>query len=202
MPEIIPNLHPFAVHFPIALISVSVIFHLAAILFRQRDWSSHLAAAGHWTLWTGTLVAAVAAVTGWFASNSVDHDETGHVAMLLHRSWGLATLAAAIFLAGWDIWRSKGDRIMPLWFLAPLGIVWAMVMSTSWLGSELVYRHGLGVMELPPAVSENGQDHNSVHDQTLAVPLGAEENNQPDEIQPAEHHQHKHAQGHQHKHTH
>ena len=28
MPEIIPNLHPLLVHFPIALISVSAFFHL------------------------------------------------------------------------------------------------------------------------------------------------------------------------------
>lgn len=184
MPEIFPNLHPFAVHFPIALIGVSVIFHFFAMLFRHHAWSSPLAAAGHWAFWVGAFAATVAALTGWFASNSVNHDEAGHVAMLLHRSWALATLAAAIFLAGWDIWRSKGDRIMPLWFLLPLGLVGAMVMTTGWLGSELVYRHGLGVIALPQATSE---EHNGVHNHSQVSSLSADESSKPDEMQPTEH---------------
>lgn len=80
MPEIIPNLHPLLVHFPIVLVSVSVFFHVAAL---------------------------PTAFFGWQAFNNVNHDEAGHVAMLAHRAWALSTRAVLVVLAGWDIWRSR-----------------------------------------------------------------------------------------------
>lgn len=54
MIEVIPNWHPLLVHFPIALISVSAFFHLAAILLRnQPRCATHCAVLAHSTLWLG-----------------------------------------------------------------------------------------------------------------------------------------------------
>lgn len=157
MPQVIPNLHPLMVHFPVALITVAAIFHVAAITTRNRV----CAVLAHTTLWLGALGAVAAVFFGWQAFNSVNHDEAGHVAMLAHRAWALSTLAVLALLAGWDAWRNKVETI-PNWWLAGATLgAWAMVAVTAWHGGELVYRHGLGVMALP--VAEAGHEHHHDH---------------------------------------
>lgn len=153
MPEIIPNLHPLLVHFPIALIAVSAVFHIAAIVTRNKT----CAVLAHGALWLAALLALPTALLGWQAFNSVNHDETGHAAMLVHRSWALGTLAVLVLLAGWDAWRNKADTVPAWWFVGAVVGAWVMVGVTAWHGGELVYRHGLGVMALPAA--EAGHEH-------------------------------------------
>lgn len=176
MIEVIPNFHPLFVHFPIALISVSAFFHLAARLLRDRPrYASHCAVLAHATLWLGALAALPTVALGWLALNSVNHDEAGHAAMLLHRAWALATLAVLLVLAGWDAWKHKVDAI-PAWpFVAAAIAAWMLVASTAWHGGELVYRHGLGVMSLPAAAGaghahEYGAEHGDSPAPEDAVP--------------------------------
>ena len=161
MPEILPNLHPLMVHFPIALIAVSAVFHIAAIATRGKSCATHCAILAHTTLWLGALAALPTVLFGWLAFNSVNHDEAGHVAMLAHRTWALATLAVLVVLAGWDAWRSKVDAVPAWWFAGAVIGAWGMVATTAWHGGELVYRHGLGVLSLPAA--ESGQMHEHAH---------------------------------------
>jgi len=165
MPEIIPNLHPLMVHFPIALISVSAIFHVTAIATRGKACATHCSVLAHTTLWLGALAALPTVFFGWQAFNSVNHDEAGHAAMLLHRTWALATLALLVVLAGWDAWRSKLDAMPAWWFAGAVIGAWGMVATTAWHGGELVYRHGLGVMALPAV--ESGPTHGHEHASTL-----------------------------------
>ncbi len=167
MPEIIPNPHPLLVHFPIALISVSAFFHVVAIAVRDKACTKHCAVLAHATLWLGALAVLPTALFGWQAFNSVSHDEAGHVAMLAHRGWALATLAVLAVLAGWDAWRSKVDAMPKLWFAAAVVGAWGMVATTAWHGGELVYRHGLGVMSLP--VTGTGHEYGHAH---TAMPEG------------------------------
>lgn len=159
MPEILPNLHPLMVHFPIALIAVSAVFHIAAIATRGKSCVTHCAILAHTTLWLGALAALPTVLFGWLAFNSVNHDEAGHVAMLAHRTWALATLAVLVVLAGWDAWRSKVDAVPAWWFAGAVIGAWGMVATTAWHGGELVYRHGLGVLSLPAAESGQGDGH-------------------------------------------
>lgn len=165
MPEIIPNLHPLFVHFPIALVSLSALFHIAAIAIRSQSCATHCANLAHTTLWLGALAALPTVFFGWQAFNSVNHDDASHAAMLVHRTWALGTLAALVVLAGWDVWRNKIDAIpSKLSVIAVIG-VWGMVTVTAWHGGELVYRHGLGVMALPKVESEpHGHGHADYRD--------------------------------------
>ncbi len=165
MPEIIPNLHPLLVHFPIALISVSAFFHMASIVMRSKPTcATHCAVLAHTTLWLGALAALPTAFFGWQAFNSVNHDEAGHTAMLLHRAWALSTLAILTLLAGWDTWRNKADAMPTRWFAGVVIAAWGMVAVTAWHGGELVYRHRLGVMSLPQAADDGGYEHHHDHD--------------------------------------
>lgn len=157
MPQIIPNLHPLLVHFPVALISIAAVFHVVATATRNKT----CAVLAHTTLWLGALLALPTVVLGWQAFNSVNHDEAGHAAMLAHRSWALGTLAALALLAGWDAWRNKAETTPAWWFSGTVIGVWILVGVTAWHGGELVYRHGLGVMALPDA--EAGHEHHHDH---------------------------------------
>ena len=119
---------------------------------------------GRWMLWGAALFALIAAAFGWFAFNSVAHDEVRHAAMMLHRNWALGALAVLIALAAWDVWRGRSGRIPSPGFLGLLVVAWLLVTSTAWYGAELVYRHGLGVMSLPKSEGlGHTQEHGAGH---------------------------------------
>lgn len=166
MPEVIPNLHPLFVHFPIALVSLSALFHVMALATRGKSCATHCAILAHTTLWLGALAVLPTVFFGWQAFNSVNHDETSHAAMLIHRAWALGTLAVLLVLAGWDFWRHKVDTHPALWFVVAVIGAWGVVAITAWHGGELVYRHGLGVMALPGEESDYAHGH--AHDNSPA----------------------------------
>lgn len=169
MIEIIPNLHPLFVHFPIALLSVSAFFHVAAKAMRgKRRFASPCAVLAHTTLWLGALFALPTVILGWQAFNSVKHDEAGHIAMSAHLAWAMPTFLLLALIAGWDAWRNKVDAPPSGMFIAAVLAAWIMVGITAWHGGELVYRHGLGVMSLPAAedAEEHEHDHGTGHEHT------------------------------------
>lgn len=171
MIEIIPNWHPALVHFPIALTTVALAFIAVGTLFRNGSYAAQCRATGRWMLWGAALFALIAAAFGWFAFNSVGHDEVSHAAMTLHRNWAIWTLAALVALAAWDVWRGGSRKKPSQGFLGLLVAAWLLVASTAWHGAELVYRHGLGVMALPGAHAvqdmapheAGGHEHDHAH---------------------------------------
>lgn len=156
MIEIIPNLHPAVVHFPIVLTSAAVFFTALGRIFNGWPYAAQCRLTGRWMLWGAALFALAAAMFGWFAFNSVTHDDVSHAAMILHRNWALGAVTALLVLAAWDVWRGRSGKMPSYGFLGLLVIAWLLVMSTAWHGAELVYRHGLGVMSLP---EPEGQGH-------------------------------------------
>ena len=74
--------------------------------------------------------------------------------MKVHRAWALGSAAAIIVVA---VWTYKSKAISSAIVAASLGLS-GLVGVTGYLGAELVYRHGLGVMRLPD-VSGEGHNH-------------------------------------------
>lgn len=192
--KIIPNLHPAIVHFPIALTLLALFFGLSARTLRAHSAVPFLAAAGHFTLWLAAFGAIVAVVLGWLAFNSgMNHDDAGHAAMLLHRKWAIPTALGLVLLAGWDAWKCRINQVMSIPVLIYLLVLSGAIATTAWLGGEIVYRHGIGVMSIPPA---EGAGHNHQHGGTNMAEH-AHEAATPDEHAG---HQHDDTQGGAHEH--
>ena len=137
-----PNWHPMIVHFPIALLTLSVVVDLAALLGRRRSW--HRMAYG--LIVAGAVSAAAAVISGNDAA--VPYRDSG-LADVVEEHEDYATIVLVTFLA-----TSLGR--LPLFLLSrhgwPLNLWIAVAFAgccllwlTSLHGGELVYEHGVGV---------------------------------------------------------
>lgn len=187
--QIIPNYHPAVVHFPIALTIIAFLLSLAAYARPSHPSAAQLAAAGHFTLWLAAIGAAAAVLFGWLAFNSVNHDDAGHAAMLLHRSWAIPTALGLIFLAGWDAWKYRVNELISVPMLFLLFLLSQAIAVTGWLGGEVVYRHGIGVLSLP-ASEGAGHSHHKGADGTVTPKAGLEEHAEMNNAEKGESHEH------------
>lgn len=150
--EIIPNWHPIFVHFTVGVLSVAVMLHAGAFVLKNPT----MLLVGRWNLWIGTAFTVLTVATGLLAYYTVAHDGPSHEAMTLHRNWALGTAAFFALLTLWSLWRHRGaKRVHPL-FLLLLMIGGGLVGLTGYLGAEVVYRHGIGVISLPEIHGDGG----------------------------------------------
>lgn len=171
MIEIIPNWHPVFVHFTVALLSMAALFFLAARFAASDRWRSQWAAVAYWNLWVGTAMTAVTVAAGWYAFNTVTHDDPSHAAMLEHRNWAIPTFLAFVALGVWG-WRNhrKMQGISSAFLLTTVAAT-GLLLSTAWHGAELVYRYGLGVMSLPKAeADDHAHEPGASHAAAAATP--------------------------------
>ena len=187
--QIVPNLHPMVVHFPIALTLVAFLLSVGAYVRRRHPVATQLAAAGHLTLWLAAIGAATAVLFGWVAFNSVNHDDAGPAAMLLHRSWAIPTALGLILLASWDAWKYRVNELISVPMLFLLFLLSQAIAVTGWLGGEVVYRHGIGVLSIPAAEGA-GHAHHKGADFTGAPKAGLEEHAQINNAETGESHEH------------
>jgi uncharacterized membrane protein len=188
--KIIPNLHPAVVHFPIALTMAAFIFGLVARLTRKSESSHLVAAAGNYILILAALSAIAGVVFGWLAFNStMNHDDAGHAAMLLHRAWAIPTAVGLVLLAIWNSAKSRLSNIMSIPVLVCLAGLSMAVATTAWLGGEVVYRHGIGVLSLPASGGHNHQGH---HGEASGSDKPAEDNHTSHQHQPSQGGSHEH----------
>lgn len=186
MIEIVPNWHPFVVHFTIGLLMVAVMLFVIARLLPWLSFTAGMTQTARWDLWLGTAFALLSILTGWQAYETVIHDTAGHEAMQVHRLWALITTGLfllASILSVFELHRHKGGSI-PLLLLLLMGF--ASLSMTGYLGAKNVYVHGLGVERLP-----DPEDHYH-HD----------ENASPHDNGAADGHKHDHEDSHEHDHHH
>jgi uncharacterized membrane protein len=161
MIQIIPNWHPILVHFTIALYTTSAaIYILVAIIqrFLGKNWIQDLLITARWCLWIAAFSTLFTIPAGFYAFSTVQHNEISHKIMTIHRNWGLVTATGILSLAGISLWRYfKNEKYPSFTFLVGLILVGIALLITGYLGGELVYRYGLGVIS--PLTSVPTQHH-------------------------------------------
>jgi uncharacterized membrane protein len=144
----LPNLHPALVHFPIALVSVAVLFDLATVAARKHSWLDRAAAALYGL---AALGAGAAFLAGRRAADSLGllgPEIVAHVNT--HSDWGRyslwALMVTAVARAGLSLWDVKLKRPLLRAAVLPLGVLATLVVyRTADLGGGLVFAHGVAV---------------------------------------------------------
>jgi uncharacterized membrane protein len=128
------NMHPFAVHFPIALIPAS---WLALVIARRRGHAVDVIRA---VIMLAGLAAVIAALLGWLNGGIALADP--NPIKLAHRWIGttLAVLVGGVGVWAWRRTESVNSRAM-VWFLAGATV---LLLVQGWLGAVLT--HGMAHM--------------------------------------------------------
>ena len=138
--------HPLVVHFPIALLTMSPIVDLAALLARRPTWHG----AAYALLVAGTVAAVAAVISGNAAA--APHWETEVIGELVERHEDSGSLVLALYLVvalgrlPLQLRAATSGWPLKLWLVvAAAGCV--LLWRTSSLGGSLVFDYGVGVTE-------------------------------------------------------
>lgn len=149
-PVLMPNPHPFVVHFAVALLVSSTAFFFVAKAFAARPWAGTLLTAARWNLYLGSAFAIVSIVTGWLALLDARPGASALATVVLHRSTGAIAWGLSLF-AAIGVWRTRHRA--PGWIvLTTLVIASGAITVSAFYGTQLTYRYGLGIerpKELP-----------------------------------------------------
>ena len=163
MINILPNWHPIFVHFTVALLIIAAAMHVLSHFVSDSDLKNQLTITARWNLWIGMGVTLLTVAAGWYAFNTVKHDEPSHLAMIEHRNWAMTTFVVLLGIAAWEYFLSRHGKSKGWLFTSLLVIAASLLLSTAWHGGELVYRYGLGVMSMPKAEGTgHAHDHSDV----------------------------------------
>ena len=156
--------HPMLVHFPIALLALSVMADLIAF-FRHSD---SLRNTGWWALVGAAVGAAAAAPAGLYDMRRANLEEEVHERVHRHMKVGLALLAAIL---GMTLWRGRiymrPEAAVSAVYLDFALLTMALAAFQGWLGGELVFSDGVFVRhtraantdEAGPGKGGHGNDH-------------------------------------------
>lgn len=139
----LPNVHPLLVHFPIALLPVSVALDLLGTVTGRRDADT----AGRWTLWLGTVGAALAVYTGHEAAEALQPHVGAEAGALMatHHDVAMIVLAAATALSLWRVVvHEPTRRWRAAYLIVTVGLLAALVIVCE-IGGRMVFVHGVGV---------------------------------------------------------
>jgi uncharacterized membrane protein len=131
------EVHPSLVHFPIALLPLSV----GADAIGKFTGDKKLTWLGKWGIAASAITGLAAGLAGLIAQEEVNVSGRTRDMLITHRNLNLAAVGAISALA---VQRQRvREPSIPylLGGLAALGVV----VYSSYIGGELVYRHGVGV---------------------------------------------------------
>ncbi len=135
------EVHPSLVHFPIALLPLTVAADLAGSLTRNR----RLSWLGRWGMVASAASAALAGVAGLIAQEEVNVEGPSMDTLITHRNLNLAVLGLTTALA---VRRQAEEKAGPAYLGAAALAVGALLYS-GYLGGKVVYEYGVGVQPAP-----------------------------------------------------
>ncbi|MBX6341682.1 MAG: DUF2231 domain-containing protein [Thermomicrobiaceae bacterium] len=135
-------LHPAIVHFPIALLLVSLALDLAGMALRRAD----LARAGLIAFALGSIGAAASALSG---PEEAVRDAAALPALHRHEAFAAATIALCLALFWLRIGHRGGRRARGKLLSLTLSLLTAAsIAATGYYGGRLVYDHAVGIAAL------------------------------------------------------
>lgn len=147
MPMRTHELHPSLVHAPLALLPAAALVDLAAA-FRPRD--RRLDRLGRNLWWATASAGLVTGLAGMAASQEIEL--RSHHAREMMFAHGIANLGIVLAAVGVSAWRARNHANLTS---ATSGLLAAGAATyTAYLGGELVYTHGAGVVPLGGAAAE------------------------------------------------
>lgn len=144
LPEWAPNVHPMIIHFPIAVLTIAVLFDFIYQIW-DRNWLSKSTLALYFL---GALSASAAFITGKIAADAVNMPMQAELTVSNHSDMAKYTL---LFFSLYTIirainwWKFKPNSVFKISFflLALLGLF--LLFQTADLGGMLVYKYGVGI---------------------------------------------------------
>ena len=157
MVSALPNIHPFVVHFPIALFTTAFFCDVVLLLGWRRLWFDRSAALLYIV---AALLSVAAALSGKFAADELDTsvpgiDEFVLEAVALHGDWAFLAVVLLFVVAGMRfeaMWRDRFETVATLHrarllALAVSVVAQGVIVHTAGRGGELVYRYGVAVQD-------------------------------------------------------
>lgn len=137
-----PPVHPAIVHFPIALLVLSVF----ADLFGYIYTSDSLRGAGWWSLAGAAIGGALAVVAGLYDMNREKINHEAHERVHTHMKVGFVVLAAVAVLTlwRWAIYTNQANAVSIIYLVVAF-LILGLTMFQGYLGGELVFADGVGV---------------------------------------------------------
>ena len=161
----LPNLHPLWVHFPIALLPMSLLLSVVTL------WKGSLYSAVRWLLGASAASASLAVWSGLGAESGMPHNEAIHSLMESHELVGWIVLGGCFLMFGWSLWRDEDDKPRANYgFLVGLVLLNLVLVQQADLGGRMVYTHGAGVAPMMEKMSGEGHSHSHSQPETSSKP--------------------------------
>ena len=103
--NMISNLHPLVIHFPIALFSVAILFDLLFLIYKIDDFL----ASSWWTMLFALISSLAAIATGIIDDTLIGHLTTTFPFWINH---GVVQIFSCLIFLGLFIWRTKEPSIL------------------------------------------------------------------------------------------
>ena len=157
LPEWAPNLHPFLVHFPIALLVTAVAVEWAGIVSPRSAARTSLTTVLYLA---GTIALFGAYLTGRDAAETVLLPGMAHAVVTDHWSWAVRCLWVFVGLTALRLGRRGHATRDPIRLLLATGglVGLALLVRTADLGGQLVYEHGVGTVQSTEIVMSTSQN--------------------------------------------
>lgn len=140
-----PNIHPALTHFPIALLTFSLLFDIISVLLGRVDFER----IGFWTQLLGVAGLGATIVSGLLARSGLSIHEPADQIIQLHQqvAFSVAVLASILLLWRIGVRFQIPQRRRNLYLLLSFATV-LLLWVGAWYGGELVYGFGVGVKVL------------------------------------------------------